>query len=62
MDLDKEWTVETSRLESKGKYSLLAGNKLTGKIYMTIVRGEIVFREDEGIVGKRGYCQFVRNR
>jgi len=62
VDLDKEWTVEPSRLESKGKYSPFAGNKLKGKIYMTIVRGEIVYREDEGVIGKRGYGQFVKNK
>ena len=62
VDLDKEWTVEPSRLESKGKYSPFAGNKFKGKIYMTIVRGEIVYREDEGVIGKRGYGQFVKNK
>jgi len=62
VDLDKEWTVEPSRLESKGKYSPLTGKILKGKIYMTIVRGEIVYREDEGVVGKRGYGQFVKNK
>lgn len=62
VDLDKEWTVEPSKLESKGKYSPLAGEKLKGKIYMTIVRGEIVYREDEGVIGKRGYGQFVKNK
>ncbi len=60
VDLDKEWTVEPSRLESKGKYSPFTGDKLTGKIYMTIVRGEIVYREGEGVIGKRGYGQFVK--
>jgi len=29
---------------------------------MTIVRGEIVYREDEGVIGKRGYGQFVKNK
>jgi len=62
VDLDKEWTVEPSRLESKGKYSPFAGNKLKGKIYMTIVRGEMVYSEDEGVVVKRGYGQFVKNK
>lgn len=62
VDLDKEWTVEPSKLESKGKYSPLTGNKLTGKIYMTIIRGEIVYREGEGVIGKRGYGQFVKNK
>ena len=61
-DLDKEWTVEPSRLESKGKYSPFTGKILKGKIYMTIVRGEIVYREDDGIVGKRGYGQFVKSK
>ncbi len=62
VDLDKEWTVEPSKLESKGKYSPFAGNKFKGKIYMTIIRGEIVYREGEGVIGKRGYGQFVKNR
>jgi len=62
VNLDKEWTVEPSRLESKGKYSPFAGNKFKGKIYMTIMRGEIVYREDEGVIGKRGYGQFVKNK
>lgn len=62
VDLDKEWTVEPSRLESKGKYSPFAGNKFKGKIYMTIVRGEIVYREDEGVIGKRGYGEFIKNK
>lgn len=62
VDLDKEWTVEPLKLESKGKYSPLAGEKLKGKIYMTIIRGEIIYREDEGIIGKRGYGQFVKNK
>jgi len=62
VDLDKEWMVEPSRLESKGKYSPFAGKILKGKIYMTIVRGEIVYREDEGVIGKRGYGEFVKSR
>lgn len=62
VDLDKEWTVEPSKLESKGKYSPLAGEKLKGKIYMTIIRGEIVYREDDEIIGKRGYGEFIKNK
>ena len=62
VDLNKEWTVEPLKLESKGKYSPFTGNRLKGKIYMTIIRGEIVYREDEGVIGKRGYGQFVKNK
>jgi allantoinase len=62
VDLDKKWVVEPSKLESKGKYSPLAGKELKGQISMTVVRGEIVYREDEGVIGKKGYGQFVKNR
>jgi len=60
VDLDKEWMVEPSKLESKGKYSPFTGKMFKGKIYMTIVRGEVVYKEDKGIVGKRGYGEFVK--
>jgi len=62
VDLDREWMVEPSKLESKGKYSPFSGKRLKGKIYMTIVRGEIVYREDEGVIGKRGYGEFVKSK
>ena len=62
VDLNKEWTVEPLKLESKGKYSPFTGNRLKGKIYMTIIRGEIVYKEDKGVIGKRGYGQFVKNK
>jgi allantoinase len=55
VDLDKKWVVETSKLESKGKYSPLTGKELTGQVYMTIVRGEVVYKENKGIVGTKGY-------
>jgi len=61
VNLDKEWTVEPSKLESKGKYSPFTGKMFKGKIYMTIVRGEILYKEDKGIVGKRGYGEFVKS-
>ena len=55
IDLNQEWTVEPSKLESKGKYSPLVGNTVKGKIEMTILRGEIVYRDDEGVIGEKGY-------
>ena len=62
VDLDKEWIVEPSNLESKGKYSPLAGKTLKGKIYMTILRGEIVYRDDDGIIGEKGYGELVKSK
>ncbi len=60
IDLDREWTVDPLKLESKGKYSPLAEKKLKGKIYMTIVRGEIVYKDNEGVIGRKGYGKLVR--
>jgi dihydroorotase-like cyclic amidohydrolase len=62
VDLDKEWTVEPSKLESKGKYSPLAGKTLRGKIYMTIIRGELVYKDDAGVIGKKGYGELVKSK
>jgi len=54
--------VEPSKLESKGKYSPLAGKKLKGQIYMTIVRGEVVYRENKGIIGTKGYGKLIKSK
>jgi len=62
IDLDKEWIVEPSKLKSKGKYSPLAGKTLRGKIYMTIIRGELVYKDDEGVIGKKGFGELVKSR
>jgi dihydroorotase-like cyclic amidohydrolase len=62
MDLDKEWTVEPSKLKSKGKYSPLAGKTLKGKIYMTIIRGELVYKDDEGVIGRKGFGELVKSK
>jgi allantoinase len=62
IDLDKEWTVEPSKLKSKGKYSPLAGKALRGKIYMTIIRGELVYKDDEGVIGEKGFGELVKSK
>jgi len=62
VDLDKKWVVEPSKLESKGKYSPLTGKELTGQIYMTIVRGEVVYKRNKGIVGTKGYGKLIKTK
>lgn len=62
VDINKEWTVDASKLESKGKYSPLNGKKLKGKVIKTIVRGEVVFDEEKGITGEKGYGKIVRSK
>jgi dihydroorotase len=43
-----EWTVDTREFASKGKNTPLAGDKLKGKVMVTIYGGKVVYR-DEGI-------------
>jgi len=62
IDLDKEWTVKPSKLESKGKYSPLAGKELKGQIYLTMVRGKVIYEKDKGIVGTKGYGKLIKTK
>jgi allantoinase len=57
----EKWTVDPNKLESKGKYSVIAGYELTGKVKKTIVRGEIVFDDSLGVLKKKGYGRFVKS-
>jgi dihydroorotase len=45
-DPGMEWTVDASKFASKGKNTPLAGEKLKGKVMMTIYRGKIVYRDE----------------
>ena len=45
-DPNREWTVNTSNFESKGKNTPLDSQVLKGKIQKTIYRGEIIFLND----------------
>jgi len=62
IDLDKEWIVDPLKLESKGKYSPLSGHKLKGQIYLTMVRGRVIYEKNKGIVGTRGYGKLIKNK
>lgn len=61
IDLYEKWIVDPARLESKGKYSPIAGYELTGKIKKTMVRGEVVFDDSLGVLNKKGYGRFVKS-
>jgi dihydroorotase len=45
LDPDAEWTVDVEKFASKGKNTPLNGEKLEGKVLMTIYGGKIVYRE-----------------
>ena len=44
-DPQARWTVDPNRFHSRGRNTPFAGRELVGKVVMTIVGGEIVFRE-----------------
>ena len=45
LDLDKEWTVDTSLFKSKGKSTPYDGMTLTGAPVATVSNGELVFTD-----------------
>jgi dihydroorotase len=44
LDPDQAWVVDPERFMSKGKNSPLAGQTLRGTVLLTLVRGEVVYR------------------
>ena len=63
IDINREWKVAPSKLESKGKYSPLSGVRIKGEVVMTILRGEVIYsREKGGIVGKKGYGKLLKRK
>lgn len=55
-DLDRQWTLDDRHtLHSKNTVTPFEGESFTGKVTKTIVRGELVFDEDEGVLGEPGF-------
>jgi dihydroorotase len=46
-DPDAEWTVDPSRFRSKGRNTPYSGQKLKGRVHLTVVDGGVVFRQGE---------------
>ena len=44
-DLDKPWKVDVHNLKSKSKNSAVENRTLQGKVFMTFLKGEIVFKD-----------------
>ena len=47
-DLNKKWTVVPEQLHSKSKNTVFAGMTFTGKVAYTLLRGRLVYNNDEG--------------
>lgn len=55
-----EWTVRGEEFLSKGKVTPFEGMSLTGVVRKTIVRGQLVYDRDHGIVTRPGTGHFLR--
>lgn len=58
LDQNREWKIEGERLHGKTKFTPFEGREVMGKPFLTLVRGEIMYKEGE-IVGKGGKGKFV---
>ena len=45
IDLDAPWVVKAENLKSKSKNTAIEGRKLQGKVLMTFLNGELVFKQ-----------------
>jgi dihydroorotase/allantoinase len=55
-DPTREWTLEDRHtLHSKNTVTPFEGESFVGKVTATVVRGEIVYTEDEGVIGEPGF-------
>lgn len=57
VDPDREWTLSRSALHSRSTATPFDGEKFVGRPTATVVRGAVVYREDEGVVGDPGHGQ-----
>ena len=62
VDLDSVYTVDPSKFFSKAKHSPFVGWRMHGKVIATIVRGVMVYREDEVLVDKGFGENIIKHR
>lgn len=58
IDQNKKWKIKGKNLHGKTKFTPFEGLEVEGKPYLTIVRGEIMYENNE-IVGEKGYGKFI---
>ncbi|WP_096435157.1 dihydroorotase [Alteribacter populi] len=63
IDLEREYKIDQEKTYSMAKYNPLHDLELKGKPVQTIVRGKLVYDEDNGgIVGDAGYGEYVKRQ
>ena len=58
-DPDKEWLVEEKNLFYMQKWTPFMGAKIRGKVEETIVRGNVVYRDNK-ILAEAGYGKYIK--
>lgn len=60
IDLNKPYLVDENKLQSKGKYSPFNNTTFSCSIDKTIVRGNVVYDSNLGLLQKPGFGKFIR--
>jgi len=59
IDLNREWVIKADELHQRSGWTPYEGYMCRGRIYMTILRGEIIYRDGE-VLGREGYGEYVK--
>ena len=59
VDPTRVWTVDQGALASKGKYTPFHGQAFTGRVEMTVLRGDVVFDRSKGLLAVPGTGRLV---
>jgi dihydroorotase/allantoinase len=54
VDPDRAWTLDRTDLHSKNTATPFDGERFVGRVTATVVRGDVVYREGEGVLGTPG--------
>jgi dihydroorotase-like cyclic amidohydrolase len=60
IDPEANWTVRGRDFYSKGKITPFEGMTLQGKVVKTIIRGEVVYDFQKGVIVKPGFGSFLK--
>ncbi len=61
LDQDEEWEISGEKLHGKTKFTPFEGRNVVGKPLLTLIRGEVMFKDGE-IVGEKGHGEFIPSR
>jgi dihydroorotase (multifunctional complex type) len=62
IDPGKTWTVHGAEFHSKGKVTPFEGMTLQGRVTKTILRGQVIYDANEGILAPPGYGRMLRRQ